>query len=143
MYQRGIVSEIDPATGRVRCRLPDRDEVQTYWLEVAQARGHGDRSYKLPQVGEHVALTMDDRMEAGCVIGAVYSQERPPPADSQDLTRWQAEDGTIVTYDKAASRLTFDLRGSAGTIDILTGSTRVLIEPGKITLIADRIDLNP
>lgn len=128
----GIVTAVDAATHRVRVRLPDLDDLETYWLPVLAARTHRDRFEHLYDVGDHVAVLLDPRGEDGVVLGAIYSARDPAPGGSPDITRATFGDGTSVEYDRAAHRLTIRC---VGDIEIVSDT--------HITLRAPRIDLNP
>lgn len=143
MYRRGVVSRTDPSTGRIKVRFPDRDNMESWWLEVGHHKTHRDKAYWMPDIGEHVACLMDEHAEAGVVLAAIYSRADLPPADSQDKLHVLMADGAVLEHDRAAHRLLVDLTASGGTIHLKTGTTEIIMEPGQMTLIADRIDLNP
>lgn len=106
MYKRGIVEEVDAATARVRVKFLEEQGLVSGWLEVLQTSTLGDRDYALPPKGCQVAVLLDDAEEAGCVLGAVYSQTDPPPATVATKRVVQFADGCRVEYDQAAHRLT-------------------------------------
>jgi phage baseplate assembly protein V len=128
----GFVTAADAATHRVRVRLPDLDDLETYWLPVLAARTHSDRFEHLFDVGDHVAVLLDPHGEDGVVLGALYSARDPAPGGTPDITRATFADGTRVEYDRAAHRLTIHC---VGDIEIVSDT--------HITLRAPRIDLNP
>ena len=128
----GFVTEVDAAAHRVRVRLPDLDDLETYWLPVLVARTHRDRFEHLPDVGDHVALLLDPHGEEGVVLGALYSARDPSPGGSPDITRASFADGTTVEYDRAAHRLFVHC---VGDIEIISDT--------HIIMRAPRIDLNP
>lgn len=142
MYRRGIVTRTEPATGRVRVRFPDRDDVESWWLEVGQPKTLHDKVYWMPDVGEHVAVLMDENGEAGVVLCALYSSADPPPVDSQDKLHILTKDGNVIEHDRALHRLLIDLTASGGTIHLKTGDTEIILTPDGITLRGPRIDLN-
>lgn len=106
MYRRGIVAEVDPATHRVRVTLPDRDGVLSGWLEVLVRSAVGDSDEGMPDLGNQVAVLLDEHDGAGCVLGAVYSQVDPPKAKRIDVRRVEFADGAVLEYDRAAHVLT-------------------------------------
>jgi phage baseplate assembly protein V len=128
----GIVTAVDAATHRVRVRLPDLDDLETYWLPVLAARTHRDRFEHLYDVGDHVAVLLDPHGEDGVVLGALYSARDPAPGGGADITAARFADGTVVEYDRAAHRLTIRC---VGDIEIVSDT--------HITMRAPRIDLNP
>lgn len=73
------------------------------WLDVLARATHTDKSYWLPDVDDQVAVILDEREEAGCVVGAVYSSADPVPAGAGPNKRiLRFGDGGVVEYDRAA-----------------------------------------
>lgn len=128
----GFVTALDEQLGRVRCRIPDMDDLETWWLPVLHAKTHRDQHWHLPDVGEHVAMLLDARGEVGVVLGAIFSQRDAPPVNTVDKHHVRFADDTWVEYDRAAHKLTVSCRGD---IEIVSDT--------HITLRAPRIDLNP
>lgn len=102
----GIVTALDATTQRVRVRLPDLDDLETHWLPVLVMRAHRDHATHLPDIGEHVAVLLDARGEDGVVLGAIYSERDPAPADGPDITAVRFVDGGMIHYDRASGMLT-------------------------------------
>ncbi|MEW5790042.1 MAG: phage baseplate assembly protein V [Pseudomonadota bacterium] len=127
----GFVTELDEQLGRVRCRIPDMDDLETWWLPVLHAKTHRDQHWRLPDVGEHVALLLDARGETGVVLGAIFSQRDTPPVHTVNKHHVRFDDATWVEYDRAAHKLTVSCRGD---IEIVSDT--------HIALRAPRIDLN-
>lgn len=126
-YRRGIVSELDVATHRLRARLVDRDDSETGWLDVLVPSTAADKVVRLPAPGNQVALLLDERDEAGCVLGALYSQADTVPAGAHEaLWRVEFRDGGSVEYDAEASvvRLT---PPSGGVIELAGSAKRVAL----------------
>jgi phage baseplate assembly protein V len=101
-YRRGIVEQVDRATHRVTVKFPDRDDMESHWLDVLVRATKADKDYGLPEKGEFVAVLMDERDEAGCVLGALYSDEDKPTTSAADVRRFEWADGAYVEYDRAA-----------------------------------------
>lgn len=143
MYRRGIVSAIDAATGRARVKFPADDDMESFWLEVLQPRAlaSGDRAYWMPDVGEAVAVLMDDNDEDGVVLGAVYSSADPPPVTSADKKHETHKDGAIFEYDRAAHVYRVSVP-AGGRIEISIGATSITMDDAGISLKGARIDLN-
>ena len=142
MYRLGVVTRTDPGVCRVKVRFPARDNVESWWLDVLQPKTHRDKVYWVPDVGEHVACFLDQHGEDGVVAGAIYSSADPAPLASQDKRHTLHDDGTVEEYDRAANHWLLDLNANGGTVEILTGSTQVLIKPDAIYLRADVIHEN-
>lgn len=109
----GIVQEADPNTCRCRVLFDDHDGVVSYWLPVLQKKTGRDKSYWLPDPGEHVCCLMDEHAEDGCVMGAMYSDADTTPVADQDKQHTLYEDGTIIEYDRRTHTLTADVKGDA------------------------------
>ncbi|VUC68260.1 putative bacteriophage baseplate protein [Salmonella enterica] len=58
IFATGTVSAIDPKTVRARVRLPDHDNLRTWWLDVMQNNTYKNKDYCLPDVGEQVKVLM-------------------------------------------------------------------------------------
>lgn len=78
-YQEGIVSQIDPATHRIKATIPALDDFETAWLPFLTLNAGGNQFYCLPDKGELVAILLDARGEGGCVLGAIYNSQDPVP----------------------------------------------------------------
>lgn len=121
MYRRGVVTELDANTHRARVRFPDRDNVVSGWLDVLVRSVHGDKHYDLPPVGNQVACMLDERDEAGCIVGSVYSQTDAPEAPSEAVKRYAFADGAVVEYDPSSKVFRIDVP-SGGTIELGGGA---------------------
>ena len=131
----GTVTSVDPATATVRVEVADQDGLISHALPVIQRKTLKDKDFWLPDVGEHVAcLFLPYGQEQGVCLGAIYSQADTPPerCDSVDKRHVTFPDGTWFEYDRAAHRLHVHVEG-----DIHIEAT------GNVTIIGQRIDLNP
>lgn len=130
MYERGIVSAVDVATHRVRARLPQKQDVETGWLDVLVRATHQETDFGLPKVDTQVALMLDEAL-AGCVLGAVYSEADPPPALAGSARRFTFVDGSYVEHDAVSGRTTIHVTGElhlAGGDDFIALAGLVLSE---------------
>jgi phage baseplate assembly protein V len=107
----GIVEAVDAAKAKVRVQFPDRDNLVSDWLPVGQRKTLGDFDYWLPEVNTQVVCLMDENLEAGVVLCAIYSDADVPPAASADVFLKRFKDGTMLQYDRAAHKLTVDVKG--------------------------------
>lgn len=105
LFKFGIVAEVDSKRAWVRVTLPDADHLMTPWLPVLQAKTLRDKSYCLPDVGEHVAVLLDARVEEGVVLGALYSTVDLPPIESNQKSCIRFEDGAQIEYDREQHEL--------------------------------------
>lgn len=141
MLRFGIVTNVDPNTCRVRVKFADQEDLISPWLPVLQQKTFLDKFYSLPDLNEQVACLMDDRLEAGVVLGAIYSEADAVPVSSKDKLHVKFADGTIIEYDKANHKLTADIKGSADikTTGNITITGDVIVN-GNITASGDVAD---
>ena len=136
----GQVTELDAARARVRVRA---GETLTGWLPFTTPRAGEDRTWHAPEPGEQVVLAAPGGdLAAAVVIGSCYRDAHPQPADTKDVRRTIFKDGTIEEYDRKEHRWRLDMRATDGTMEILTGTTQVIIGPHNVWIRADRIDFN-
>ena len=107
----GTVAEVDYLNARVRVQIED---LTTAWLIWAVQRAHEDATWWPPEVGEQVVvLSPSGELEQGIVVGSLYYQSYPAPADAATIRRVQIGDGAVVEYDREKSALTISLPGDA------------------------------
>jgi len=127
----GIVTALDYANCRVRARLPDRDNIETYWLHLPQNNTKGvQRRAILPAIGEQVAIQLDDDGAGGTVTGGVYHAGNPPPVSDPDTEYVRFKDGTTVTYNQANHAMAID------------GPASITVIAGQVTVQADVVTLD-
>lgn len=144
----GIVEARDPASCKCRVRFPDLDNMVTDWLPVGQKKTLRDKEYWLPDEGEQVACMMDDNLEFGVIVCAIYSDADPPPVNSPDKCHKTFEDGTFIEYDRASHQLTVNVQGdvivtAAGQVTVNSSGTQVnsdLHVNGNVTASGSVID---
>ncbi|MEO1750731.1 phage baseplate assembly protein V [Thiofaba sp. EF100] len=131
----GFVAALDEALGLVRCRVPDMDDLETWWLPVLVAKTHRDQHWHLPDVGEHVALLLDARGEVGVVLGAIFSQRDTPPVSTVDKHHARFADGGMAEYDRASGKLTVV---ATGPVEVTAGG-QVTVHAPSVTLDAPHV----
>lgn len=140
-YQEGIVSEIDPNTHKVRCKIPALEDLETAWLSFLTPNAGGNQFYCLPDVGELVALLLDARGEGGCVLGAIYNEQDPTPVQNGDIWLKKFSNGTIIQHDRKSGDLTIHTTGK-----VIVNDCNVEVNKGNVNVnggdvIADGISL--
>lgn len=128
-FRTGLVSAVQ-ITPFPACRVtfPDRDNIESYWLQVVYPTTGVDKFFWLPKVGDQVKVSMDEHDEYGSIDGCVYSQgDAPPDGVTVDQFGVWFSDGAIFVYDKSNS--TFSL-------SLADGGTIVITQPsgGSITI---------
>jgi phage baseplate assembly protein gpV len=109
-FRLGIVKDQDPSLGRLRVTFNEFDQMLSYWLPVVVPKTQNDKAYWLPDIGEQVVCLMDERDEAGVVLGAIYSQADSTPVQSADKFHLGFKDGTAIEYDRAAHVLALNFQ---------------------------------
>ena len=95
-YKTGVVTEV--AGGFAVVAFEDLEGLKTKPIPVIQSSTGLDKSFSMPKVGEHIAVLMDENMEDGVVLGAIYSEKDVPPAIGNKRYLLH-EDGTLISYD--------------------------------------------
>ena len=109
----GTVTEVSP-DGSARVQLPDGDGMVSHPLRTLQRRTLKDKEQHLPEVGEPVACLFSGQgLECGVILGAIYSDANPGPSRQGQTRHYRFEDGTVIEYDKAAHKLTAEIKGDA------------------------------
>lgn len=134
----GEVVEQDPARSRVKVKLADQDGLVTWWLAVTSTGTGKDRFYAMPDIGEHVAVHMDERMEDGVVLGSIYSGPQPPPIDDPEVRQVVFGDGTVIYYDRANHRLQVELLPE-GQIKFKVGRSEFIMQDESVEIITPRL----
>jgi phage baseplate assembly protein V len=143
----GEVSAIDYPSCRIRVRLDDRDGLQTYWLNVPQRNTQGTKRRPLmPELGEQVAVLLDEDGVGGVYLGGIYSTAEPPPVVDEDTDYVRFSDGTISTYDRAAGVMTLDCVGAllvkCGRNITVESGEPVVVKAPAATLDIPQVTLN-
>jgi len=108
VFTTGIVSQVDDKKGWARCKLPDMDNLETFWLKVLQRNTKDNQVYWMPDVDEQVMIICDENLEEGCILGAIYSEADKPPVDKRDKyhVKWKADPESFFEFDREESTLT-------------------------------------
>src|SRR5262249_30052845 len=83
------------------------------WLPVLVTKSQEDKAYWMPDVGEQVICLMDERDEAGVVLGAIYSSVDQPPVTDENKYHITFKDGTSFEYDRSQHVLELSFRDDA------------------------------
>jgi phage baseplate assembly protein V len=136
MREVGIVTQLDPATPRVRVRFPDRQNMQI-WLGMLMPKSQNDKAFWMPDLGEQVVCILDPSSEEGEVLGARYSTvDTPPPGMTADKLHWTAKDGAIFEYDRSSHALAINLPNGATVTVSANGATLQIDASGNVNVTA-------
>ena len=138
LVRYGSVAKSDPRRGRVRvayARGPGGDPVLTAWLPFAAAMAGEDSSWRLPSVGEKVAiLSPDGEIASGFVLAGFATGDFPAPDASESKHVLAYRDGARISYDAENHVLDATLPdGGSASIEAPDGVTidgDVVIEGG-------------
>lgn len=134
IFATGTVSAIDPVNVRARVRLPDHDNLRTWWLDIMQNNTYKNKDYCMPDVGEQVKVLMTPDGVEGVILGAVYSGKDTPVISDPDRRRTDFADGTFVEYDRKNNAMA--IGGAIKTLTITTHSDITLQTDTQVTVIA-------
>lgn len=135
-YERGFVSQIQiedgNPTGFLRVTFPDYQNMESWWLNLVVRKSQSAKDWWMPEVGELVACLMDENLEDGVVLGALYSTADKPPSEAtaQNFVR-TFEDASVIEYDPVTHALSATLPA---------GGTAVISAPAGITANGVAID---
>ena len=135
----GQVAELDTERARVRVQA---GPIITAWLPFATVRAGPDRTWHAPEPGEQVVLVAPGGdLNQAVVVGSLYRQAYPPPADSADISRTEWQDGAALAYDRQLHHWHLSVP-AGGKIVLEVGPSKIEMSNTGIRLTAPRIDLN-
>ncbi|MDY3123699.1 MAG: phage baseplate assembly protein V [[Actinobacillus] rossii] len=140
-YQEGIVTDVDAAKHKVRCKIPALEDLETAWLPFLAPNAGGNQFYCLPDKGELVALLLDARGEGGCVLGAFYNEQDPTPVQDGEIWMKKFNNGTIISHHRKSGDVFVHTAGKVVISDcnVEVNSGTVTVNGGDV--IADGISL--
>ena len=135
----GQVVELDASRARVRVQA---GPILTAWLPFASVRAGLDRTWHAPEPGEQVVLVAPggDLYQA-VVVGSLYRDAYPPPADSADISRTEWQDGAALAYDRQLHHWRLSVP-AGGKIVLEVGPSKIEMSDAGIKITGPRIDLN-
>ena len=135
----GQVAELDAKKARVRVQA---GPILTAWLPFATVRAGLDRTCHAPEAGEQVVLVAPGGdLNQAVVVGSLYRDAYPPPADSADISRTEWKDGAALAYDRQLHHWRLSVP-AGGKIVLEVGPSKIEMSDSGIRLTAPRIDLN-
>lgn len=128
-YQEGIVSAIDAAKHKVRCKIPALEDLETAWLPFLTPNAGSNQFYCLPDVGELVALLLDSQGEGGCVLGAIYNDQDPTPVTESEIWLHKFSNGTEIGHNRSSGEIWVK---TSGVVNVQAGKVNITA-PCEIT----------
>lgn len=118
----GVIAELDEANARVTVAV---DDLTTDWLPWIVRRAGDDAEWWAPEPGEQVVVLCPyGDSSQGVVIGSIYQDAFPAPANARNIWRKKFGDGTTVTYDRDAHAMTVDVGSGTVTVNCATATVK-------------------
>lgn len=111
----GNICEVDAENCRVRVKF-QADDVASYWLPVLVQGSLDTKYFHIFTVNELVVCLMDERLENGVCLGAIYSKENSPVDGADGVANVVFSDGAKVQYDTNTSEMLIEIGESKVTI---------------------------
>lgn len=115
--RRGVV--VEGRGSQVRVQFEDADGVVSAWLDCAQESTKGKRSFRRFKTGELVRCYLDDDGQTGEALYAIYTDQNPAPADSDELFYEEAADGATLEWGRGS----FTYTNPEGTVYTVAGDS--------------------
>lgn len=117
----GRVTSVDSESERARVVFDDRDETESYDLQVIVRNTKENKDHALPDIDEDVlCVFLPIGIEQGFILGSFYTDANSPPSSSKNVRKVKFSDGTTIEYDRENNKLTANVKGD---IDVIaTGS---------------------
>lgn len=113
LIREGIVTAVYPERCSARVTFSDRDGLVSAELPILQPAGAKNKFYSLVDAGDSVVCLMMPNAQdgTGYVIGSRYDDKTAPPVANQNVAMIRFDDGTTLSYDRAAHELRIDCVG--------------------------------
>lgn len=111
MLKFGLVSEVDVKNGTARVKFTD-DGFVSAPLKMAVSRSGKDKVSFAFNINEHVCCIMDEGLEYGVILCAVYDENNLPHADAEDNTlSINFGDNSSILYNRNSHTLKVNIKG--------------------------------
>lgn len=127
----GQITDIDSAQARVKVAA---GAITTTWIPFATARAGHDRTWHMPEIGEQVIVACPcGDINQGVVVGSVYREAHPAPADTPEISRSTYKDGASIEYNREGHTYFMDVP-AGGHIRLKIGKTTLELRDDGSTL---------
>lgn len=112
LIRTGVISEQDMEKNLFRVRFEDKDDVESYWLQVLNRGSLDDKDYWNPDLDEQVVCLLPYQGGAdGYILGSCFNEQDGPLEDkSKENVRYLAfKDGSCILYDREEHRLELNM----------------------------------
>lgn len=136
LRERPALTEVDRANWLCRVKTGD---LETNWINWLTLRAGKSRTWWKPSVGEQVVLfSLGGNLETAFALPAVYSNQFPPPSDSEDGNVTEYPDGGWFEYEPATGR--WYVRGIKSMV--IEAADNITLKTSEFVLEADRTRIN-
>lgn len=136
LIRTGVVTEVDRENWLCRVKTGD---LETNWISWLTLRAGNARTWWRPSEGEQVVLlSLGGNLETAFALPAVYSNQFPPPSDSEDGNVVEYPDGGWFEYEPATGR--WYVRGIKSMV--IEAADNITLKTSEFVLEADRTRIN-
>lgn len=112
VFRVGKVTSVDATTERARVVFDDRDETESYDLQVIVRNTKLNKDHCMPDLDEDVLCAfLPVGVEQGFILGSFYTDLNSPPSQSENVRKVTFSDGTVIEYDRESNKLTASVQG--------------------------------
>lgn len=138
----GTVAALDysnPKAPRVRVKAGD---VTTGWIPWSAGRAGRARVWSPLKVGEQVILAAPcGDLAQAAVIGSIFFNDREAPANGEDVTSTEWDDGAVQSYSEGSHEYLLDIP-AGGKITMRLGGTTLEMRADGCTLTTPLLTVN-
>jgi phage baseplate assembly protein V len=136
LIRTGTVTEVDRDNWLCRVKT---GELETNWINWLTLRAGNSRTWWKPSVGEQVVLfSLGGNLETAFALPAVYSNQFPPPSDSENGSVTEYPDGGRFEYEPSTGR--WYVRGIKSMV--IEAADNVTFKTGAFVVEADTTRIN-
>lgn len=136
LIRTGTVTEVDRVNWLCRVKTGD---LETNWINWLTCRAGKSRTWWKPSVGEQVVLfSLGGNLETAFALPAVYSNQFPPPSDSDDGNVTAYDDGGWFEYEPSTGR--WYVRGIKSMV--IEAGDNITLKTGEFVVEADTTRIN-
>lgn len=136
LIRTGTVTEVDRDKWLCRVKV---GELETNWINWLTLRAGKSCTWWCPSPGEQVVLfSLGGNLETAFALPAVYSNQYPPPSDSEEGSVTEYPDGGWFEYEPATGR--WHVRGIKSMV--IEAADSVIYKTSEFVVEADRTCIN-
>ena len=135
----GTVAALAEGKARIKVKA---GKVTTGWLPWSVGRAGPDRTWSAPEVGEQVIMVAPSGdLAQAVVVGTVYQNDHPAPANSKDKTVTEWSNGARVEYDRGSHTHSLSVP-DGGTIVFTIGGTTFELKGNSARLVSQHVTID-